>query len=224
MNFIFSGSFAAFYLPMFVMINCFVLTVRLLNQKAKFCRKSSSNTEPKKGERGSKGEEHSREELDDQSTGTECPSQGGGTTVRSGSSPRNTQSSKGGTTASLNGRQLNTEPLMTRTFGSSLQVRTEQKASKVLGLVFFVFAVCWTPFFTLNLIIAIFPKLQVPSYLSTTFLWLGYSSSTMNPIIYTIFNRNFRTAFMKVLRCAYSCSGGTDPTGIHPRVGTSTLV
>lgn len=90
---------------------------------------------------------------------------------------------------------------MIRTLGSSLQVRTEQKATKVLGLVFFVFVICWSPFFTMNVIMAFVPNLPVPNYLANTFLWLGYLSSTMNPVIYTIFNRNFRRAFRKILLC-----------------------
>lgn len=267
------------------MINCFILTVRLLNQKAKFCRTSASSS----------GTEHSRirdantvqsgivthgESVtigqDDRSSSECCPSstivnQGNNTTSKNGtnessssfpsslkstskkenvssksgtcsksSTSNKKRSSKGGIVSSTvekqdtiehepttyGHRQLNTEPLMTRTFGSSLQVRTEQKASKVLGLVFFVFAVCWTPFFTLNLAQAIIPNLHVPTYLSTTFLWLGYSSSTMNPIIYTVFNRNFRRAFMKVLKCAYTCNGNDGPNVgmLHTTRGLSTQV
>lgn len=32
-------------------------------------------------------------------------------------------------------------------------------------------------------------------------LWLGYVSSTINPIIYTIFNKTFRAAFIRLLKC-----------------------
>lgn len=92
------------------------------------------------------------------------------------------------------------EPLMIRTH-SSYQVRSEQKATHVLGLVFATFVICWTPFFTLNFLQGVWPDLKVPNSLSVTFLWLGYVSSTMNPVIYTIFNRNFRTAFRKILMC-----------------------
>lgn len=98
---------------------------------------------------------------------------------------------------------------MIRTLGSSVQVRTEQKATKVLGLVFFVFVCCWAPFFVMNLGFAIWPDLPIPDYVVTTFLWLGYVSSIMNPVIYTIFNRNFRMAFRKILLLqAFSSSPG----------------
>lgn len=78
---------------------------------------------------------------------------------------------------------------------------TEQKATKVLGLVFFTFVLCWSPFFILNIIFAVCPECQVPQHVVNTCLWLGYVSSTINPIIYTIFNQIFRAAFIRLLKC-----------------------
>lgn len=80
-------------------------------------------------------------------------------------------------------------------------VATEQKASKVLGLVFFTFVLCWGPFFLLNIIFAACPECHVPDNIVDTCLWLGYVSSTINPIIYTVFNRLFRAAFIRLLTC-----------------------
>uniref|UniRef100_T1J563 G-protein coupled receptors family 1 profile domain-containing protein n=1 Tax=Strigamia maritima TaxID=126957 RepID=T1J563_STRMM len=82
-----------------------------------------------------------------------------------------------------------------------VSVATEQKASKVLGLVFFTFVVCWTPFFILNVIFAACPSCPVSDRIVSTCLWLGYVSSTINPIIYTIFNRTFKQAFVRLLTC-----------------------
>lgn len=84
-------------------------------------------------------------------------------------------------------------------------VRTEQKASKVLGLVFLTFVFCWAPFFLLNVYFVFCPHKKsapvkcsnLPDYVAELALWLGYISSTINPIIYTIFNRNFRAAFSR---------------------------
>ncbi|XP_045472458.1 5-hydroxytryptamine receptor 2A-like [Harmonia axyridis] len=80
-------------------------------------------------------------------------------------------------------------------------VATEQKASKVLGLVFFTFVLCWAPFFILNIIFAACPSCDVPEHIVVVCLWLGYLSSTINPVIYTVFNRTFRTAFIRILVC-----------------------
>ena len=33
--------------------------------------------------------------------------------------------------------------------------------------------------------------------------WLGYVNSALNPVIYTIFNAEFRTVFRKALRLCY---------------------
>ncbi|XP_021705609.1 muscarinic acetylcholine receptor M3 [Aedes aegypti] len=88
-----------------------------------------------------------------------------------------------------------------RTNLSANAVATEQKATKVLGLVFFTFVFCWAPFFILNIIFAAWPDLEVPDRIVNICLWLGYVSSTINPIIYTIFNKTFRAAFIRLLRC-----------------------
>ena len=41
----------------------------------------------------------------------------------------------------------------------------------------------------------------VPRELEAFFFWLGYSNSCINPILYTIFNEEFRKAFQKILGC-----------------------
>ncbi|KAI6205172.1 G-PROTEIN-RECEP-F1-2 domain-containing protein [Aphelenchoides besseyi] len=65
---------------------------------------------------------------------------------------------------------------------TNAELANEHKATRVLAVVF----AC---FFTL------------PSWLDSVILWLGYLSSTLNPAIYTIFNRRFREAFLRILRC-----------------------
>ncbi|XP_053660887.1 D(2) dopamine receptor [Anopheles marshallii] len=94
-----------------------------------------------------------------------------------------------------------------RTNLSANAVATEQKATKVLGLVFFTFVFCWAPFFILNIIFAACPGAKVPERIVSICLWLGYVSSTINPIIYTIFNKTFRAAFIRLLRCRCERSG-----------------
>jgi hypothetical protein len=81
----------------------------------------------------------------------------------------------------------------------------EQKATKVLGVVFFTFVVLWAPFFVLNLVPALCSKCEkyISSGLIDFVTWLGYASSMVNPIFYTIFNKVFRQAFNKVLMCRY---------------------
>lgn len=84
-------------------------------------------------------------------------------------------------------------------------IRLEQKATKVLGVVFFTFVILWAPFFVLNLLPTVCPDCEASiSHGVFDFVtWLGYASSMVNPIFYTIFNKVFRQAFKKVLLCRY---------------------
>lgn len=78
----------------------------------------------------------------------------------------------------------------------------ERKAAKVLGIVTGAFVVCWLPFFIVALVIP-FCKEQcfVPPPLKSCINWLGYVNSLLNPIIYTVFNKDFKNAFHKILKC-----------------------
>lgn len=84
-------------------------------------------------------------------------------------------------------------------------IRLEQKATKVLGVVFFTFVILWSPFFVLNLVPTIKPEWEskISNGVFDFVTWLGYASSMVNPIFYTIFNKIFRQAFQKVLMCQY---------------------
>ena len=74
----------------------------------------------------------------------------------------------------------------------------ERRATVVLGLVMAAFILCWLPFFTLYLASA-FCAGCIPGMVFTVFFWIGYCNSALNPIIYTVFNRDFRRAFQKIL-------------------------
>jgi len=70
-----------------------------------------------------------------------------------------------------------------------------------------VFLACWFPFFTLNIINAICirydvhggPVCDVHPALFSFLVWLGYINSFLNPVIYTVFNAEFRRAFRSLL-------------------------
>ncbi|RNA16110.1 SERotonin octopamine receptor family [Brachionus plicatilis] len=86
-------------------------------------------------------------------------------------------------------------------YRESTAVKNEQKAVKVLGIVFVIFVIAWGPFAIINILSAIFPKESIHPSLLDTLTWLGYVSSCINPIIYNAFNKKFRTAFKHVLFC-----------------------
>ncbi|EFO19753.2 hypothetical protein LOAG_08738 [Loa loa] len=61
------------------------------------------------------------------------------------------------------------------------------------------------PFFIVNVIRSFLPTL-ISDVQFKAVTWLGYANSTANPIICAILNRDFRTAFKKILFDNVLCS------------------
>ena len=77
----------------------------------------------------------------------------------------------------------------------------EYRATIRMAIIIACFCGCWIGFFTLYLLGSLCPHCYVPRGLAAFFFWVGYANSTMNPILYTIFNEEFRKAFQKLLGC-----------------------
>ncbi|XP_029921660.1 alpha-2B adrenergic receptor [Myripristis murdjan] len=76
----------------------------------------------------------------------------------------------------------------------------EKRFTFVLAVVMGVFVVCWFPFFFSYSLQAVCPEsCTLPDPLFKFFFWIGYCNSCLNPVIYTIFNKDFRKAFKKIL-------------------------
>ncbi|XP_036951561.1 alpha-2Db adrenergic receptor-like [Acanthopagrus latus] len=76
----------------------------------------------------------------------------------------------------------------------------EKRFTFVLAVVMGVFVLCWFPFFfTYSLHAVCRENCTIPDSLFNLFFWIGYCNSCLNPIIYTVFNRDFRRAFKKIL-------------------------
>lgn len=80
----------------------------------------------------------------------------------------------------------------------------ELKAAKTVGVVIGAFVICWGPFFVLNLIYGLCESCSpLPEESVLAAKWLHYVNSVLNPIIYACMNKDFRSAFKKLL--AFSC-------------------
>uniref|UniRef100_A0A4W5ML48 5-hydroxytryptamine (serotonin) receptor 2C, G protein-coupled-like 1 n=1 Tax=Hucho hucho TaxID=62062 RepID=A0A4W5ML48_9TELE len=103
--------------------------------------------------------------------------------------------------------------------GMMQAIKNERRASKVLGIVFFLFLIMWCPFFITNVTYVLCQgscNEPLLAELLNVFVWVGYISSGVNPLVYTLFNKTYRKAFASYIRCQYN-------TGPNARVSSKSL-
>lgn len=110
-----------------------------------------------------------------------------------------------------------------------IKMKREHKAARTLGIIMGTFILCWLPFFVWYVISIRPQKIQQililispvhvscryitaslcgqacpsPDILVAILFWIGYFNSTLNPLIYAYFNRDFREAFKNTLNCLF---------------------
>ena len=81
-----------------------------------------------------------------------------------------------------------------------INIKKERRAARTLGIILGAFIVCWLPFFLMYVILPFCPSCHHPGKrIEAAITWIGYVNSSCNPIVYTVFNRDFRSAFVTFL-------------------------
>ncbi|XP_004637363.2 5-hydroxytryptamine receptor 2B isoform X2 [Octodon degus] len=184
-NFMLFGSLAAFFTPLAIMIVTYFLTIHALQKKADLIKNKASqrlmwlnvSTVFQRDE-------------------TPCSSPEKAVMLDSSQKDKTLPNSRDETLM----RQTSTTGKK-----SAQTISNEQRASKVLGIVFFLFLLMWCPFFITNITLALCDSCNQTTLemLLEIFVWIGYISSGVNPLVYTLFNKTFRDAFARYITCKY---------------------
>ena len=87
----------------------------------------------------------------------------------------------------------------------------EMRATIRMAVIIACFCGCWLGFFIIHVLNSCVNGLTISHQLDAFFFWLGYSNSAMNPVLYAIFNDDFRKAFQNIMGChrrrSYSTAG-----------------
>nr|XP_020449258.1 D(4) dopamine receptor isoform X2 [Monopterus albus] len=124
-------------------------------------------------------------------------------TFPSSDGPFNSSEYKDGPVLTVNSAEIKFNPGPHRRKRAKINSR-ERKAMKVLPVIVGAFLFCWTPFFVLHTLRARCQGCHISPVLMSVVTWLGYVNSALNPVIYTVFNTEFRSFFKKVLH--HCCS------------------
>ncbi|XP_037345413.2 5-hydroxytryptamine receptor 1F [Pungitius pungitius] len=87
--------------------------------------------------------------------------------------------------------------------GPRISGSRERKAASTLGLIIGAFVICWLPFFVKEVIANTCGSCSTSMEMADFLTWLGYLNSLINPLIYTIFNEDFKKAFQRLVRCSH---------------------
>ncbi|KAJ8407152.1 hypothetical protein AAFF_G00288280 [Aldrovandia affinis] len=207
-RFMLIGSFVAFFIPLVIMVVTYCLTVQVLQRQATvflFEDRSASSQQalqaPPSAPQAPPRRSSSLNCLRGEPSRRTSPSNS--ISIIPSSEAPSQLSSPVGRDPGGHGRR-----------GMMQAIKNERRASKVLGVVFFLFLLMWCPFFITNVTYVLCSGTcnePLLGELLNVFVWVGYISSGVNPLVYTLFNKTYRRAFSNYLRCNYQGVGPKPP-------------
>ena len=83
-----------------------------------------------------------------------------------------------------------------------ISLSRERRAARTMAVVMGAFVLCWLPFFLMYVTMSFCKSCErdTDPRVVNLIVWLGYVNSTLNPLIYTVFNVDFRRAFAALLQ------------------------
>ena len=120
--------------------------------------------------------------------------------------------------ASIAPQSCNREVRRQKPFLSFLKLLWQDRAVAMLFIITLCFFTCWLPYF-----VAVIINGSKDNYFSAVVIdalrWLGHINSTMNPIIYICFNREFRIAIYNKLVCKKTHVAMTRSASVNSQMG-----
>lgn len=89
----------------------------------------------------------------------------------------------------------------------------EMRVTKLLLAIVIAFTCCWSPLFIIDGIGMFTGKYWMPREVYMTYTYLSGYSSSVNPVIYGIFNHQLRRELCKVIVCVRKKRAGVQPQG-----------
>ncbi|PKK24597.1 5-hydroxytryptamine receptor 2C isoform X2 [Columba livia] len=179
-NFVLIGSFMAFFIPLIIMVITYCLTIQVLQRQATVFMCGEVPRQRR--------------------SSVNC--------LKKENNTENISMLHNHEGASHLNSPVNKEAVLFRK-GTMQSINNERRASKVLGIVFFLFLIMWCPFFITNVMSVLCKEAcdkDLLSELLDVFVWVGYVCSGINPLVYTLFNKTYRRAFSNYIRCLYKTS------------------